>query len=353
MHFFNLINLSSCLFLVEYIKCLSIILYIKFIYICTKFSKNFDKDIRVFYDKENERIEGMQTVVGYYDWQSGEKSVSDKEFFVHCSGRYRLIHKESFKTERPTGANNYQLLYIADGKARFRIDGKMNGLEKGYCVLYHPEEEQYYYYLLKDNPDIYWVHFSCKEENEFLRKTGFSMNKIYYVGAHSSYVRIFDRMISELQLKKPFFEEQLQFLIQELLLKMGRNLIRENNVFESYNKEVEEAIRLFHSAPERDFTIKEFTKERGLNYYRFIDTFTHYVGVSPRQYIINIRMTIAKDLLMNSMFQIAEVARLIGYENPLYFSRLFKKTWGVSPSKYRENSNPLLLIDQEANSKGL
>lgn len=290
----------------------------------------------------------MQTVVGYYDWQSGEKSVSDKDFFVHCSGRYRLIHKESFKTERPNGASNYQLLYIADGKARFRIQGKMHILEKGTCVLYHPEDEQYYYYYLKDNPDIYWVHFSCKKDNEFLNKTGFGKENIYYVGAHNSYVRFFDEIISELQLKKPFFEEELQFLVQELLLKMGRNQIREKNIFENYNKEVEEAIRVFHLAPEREFTIKEFTKERGLNYYRFIDTFTHYVGVSPRQYIINIRMTIAKDLLMNSMFQISEVARLIGYENPLYFSRLFKKTWGVSPTLYREQSNPLLQGEHDA-----
>lgn len=89
---------------------------------------------------------------------------------------------------------------------------------------------------------------------------------------------------------------------------------------------MEEAIRLFHQAPERNITIKEFTKERGLNYYRFIDTFTHTVGISPRQYIINIRMTLAKDLLAHSSFQIFEVAQLSGYENPLYFSRLYKKT---------------------------
>ncbi len=278
----------------------------------------------------------MQTVVGYYDWESGEKSVSDKDFFVHCSGRYRLVHKDKFSTERPGGANNYQLLYIAEGKARFQIDGKLHILEKGHCVLYHPVDAQYYYYLLEENPDIYWLHFSCKEGNEFLERTGFKKENIYYVGVHNSYVQLFDAIILELQLKQPFFEEQLQFMIQELLLKMGRNQIREKTIFESYNKEVEEAIRIFNLTPERDFTIKEFTKERGLNYFRFIDTFTHYIGVSPRQYIINIRMTIAKDLLMNTLFQVSEVARLTGYENPLYFSRLFKKTCGQSPTQYRE-----------------
>lgn len=280
----------------------------------------------------------MKTVVGYYDWKAVEKSESDQDFFVHCCGRYRLIQKEKFSTERPNGAANYQLLYIADGLARFQINGKMYNLEKGNCVLYYPSQPQYYYYFLEDQPDIYWVHFSCKEENDFLHKTGWGKDNIKYVGVRNSYAQIFDSMIQELQLKQPYVEEELQLLMQQLLLKMGRNQIRQKTIFENYNKEVEEALRVFHLAPEHDFTIKEFTKERGLNYYRFIDTFTHYVGISPRQYIINIRMTIAKDLMTNSLFSVSEVAQLTGYENPLYFSRLFKKTWGMSPTAYREQN---------------
>lgn len=280
----------------------------------------------------------MLTIVGYYDWQSNEKSISEEEFFVHCCGRYKLVRAERFQTERPQGAANYQLIYIAEGKARFKIDGKLHILEKGNCVLYRPGEEQYYYYHLEEHPDIYWVHFSCRMGVELLGQLGWGERKIYNVGAHNSYIHLFDSIIQELQLKQPFFEEQLKLMLQQLLLKMGRNRIKQKNPFESYNKEVEEAIRLFHLAPEKDYTIKEFARDRGLNYFRFIDTFTKYVGMSPRQYIINIRMTTAKELLTNSLFQISEVAQLTGYDNPLYFSRLFKKTWGVSPTEYRNQS---------------
>jgi AraC family transcriptional regulator, arabinose operon regulatory protein len=280
----------------------------------------------------------MLTVVGYYDWQSDEKSVSEEDFFVHCSGRYRLVKKERFYTERPLGAANYQLIYIADGKARFRINGKVQTLEKGSCVLFHPGEPQYYYYYLEEHPDIYWVHFSCKDSNPFLNQMGWGEETIYQVGVHNSYIHLFDGIIQELQLKQPFFETQLKFLMQQLLLKMGRNRIRERKIFENYNKEVEEVLRIFHLSPERDFTIKQFTKERGLNYYRFIDTFTKHVGISPRQYIINIRMTTAKELLTNSLFHISEVAQLVGYDNPLYFSRLFKKMWGISPTEFRKQN---------------
>ena len=44
----------------------------------------------------------------------------------------------------------------------------------------------------------------------------------------------------------------------------------------------------------------------------------------------------AKNLLENTSFNISEISRAIGYENPLYFSRIFKKQSGLSPSEYRK-----------------
>jgi len=280
----------------------------------------------------------MLTIVGYYDWQSDEKSVSEEDFFVHCCGRYRLVHLKRFQTERPQGSDNYQLLYIAGGQARFVIEGEMHILEKGDCVLYSPGDTQYYYYHLEDHPDVYWIHFSCMDKKS-LKKLGWGEEKLYHVGVFRSYIQIFDGIIQELQLKQPYCEDQLKLMLQQLLLMMGRNRIRENSEFGNYNKEVEEAIRYFNKFSEGDYSIKQFTKERGLNYYRFIDTFTQQVGTSPRQYIINIRMTKAKDLLINSLLSISEIAQLTGYVNPLYFSRLFKKTWGMSPTEYKKYSN--------------
>ena len=98
---------------------------------------------------------------------------------------------------------------------------------------------------------------------------------------------------------------------------------------------MEEAVRRFHQCPEENFTIKEYARENKLNYYRFIDSFTRITGVAPRQYIISIRMSKARELLCNESFTVADVAQLVGYENALYFSRIFKKTVGISPTEYR------------------
>ncbi|WP_431733214.1 helix-turn-helix domain-containing protein [Faecalibacterium prausnitzii] len=45
----------------------------------------------------------------------------------------------------------------------------------------------------------------------------------------------------------------------------------------------------------------------------------------------------AQSLLENTEYNIGEIAEIVGYDNPLYFSRVFKKEYGVSPAQYRKN----------------
>lgn len=53
------------------------------------------------------------------------------------------------------------------------------------------------------------------------------------------------------------------------------------------------------------------------------------------QYITSTRIARAQGLLESTDYNISEIASIVGYENPLYFSRIFKKLVGVSPRKYR------------------
>lgn len=48
----------------------------------------------------------------------------------------------------------------------------------------------------------------------------------------------------------------------------------------------------------------------------------------------------AEILLQNQHYSINEIARIVGYDNPLYFSRIFQKTKGISPSEYRKMHKP-------------
>lgn len=64
------------------------------------------------------------------------------------------------------------------------------------------------------------------------------------------------------------------------------------------------------------------------------DFFNKYTGFRPIDYVFNYRMERSSDLLKAGNFSIHDIAVSVGYTNPLYFSRLFFKNFGVSPSAY-------------------
>ena len=73
----------------------------------------------------------------------------------------------------------------------------------------------------------------------------------------------------------------------------------------------------------------------------FIHSFKSVMKVPPMQYIVSLRIAAAKGYLENSNKNIAEISATVGYDNALYFSRLFKKYTGLTPSEYRKRGKSL------------
>ena len=68
----------------------------------------------------------------------------------------------------------------------------------------------------------------------------------------------------------------------------------------------------------------------------FFDNFRQYMGMSPAQYVLSLRMVNAQSLLEHTNYNVKEISEIVGYDNPLYFSRVFKKEIGQSPAQYRK-----------------
>ena len=68
--------------------------------------------------------------------------------------------------------------------------------------------------------------------------------------------------------------------------------------------------------------------------------FHEYAGVSPSRYLIAYRMEQARKLLRDSRLSIGEIATRVGYPDPFHFSKTFKNSEGVSPSRFREPGDP-------------
>lgn len=258
---------------------------------------------------------------------------------VGSCGTYRLIHQPRLPTYRPRGRIDYQLLYITAGKGHFFFDNKEQIIEAGHMILYKPREMQKYVYYGADQTEVYWVHFTGSNVKNILKEYGlFETGRVIQTGNSPEYHQFFRKMIQELQLTRPHYEEYLSILLRELFLLVSRQApvgTAQNRILQ---KEMEAATQFFNEHFTENISVEDYALSRHMSICWFIRSFKRYNGVTPMQYIVNLRITNAKTLLRTTTYSVSEVAAVVGYENPLYFSRLFKKQTGLPPSEFRNTS---------------
>lgn len=272
-------------------------------------------------------------------WHGKGLDFKDKTrpLFVGSCGTYHLFTKPKLPTHRPKGRVDYQILYVASGKAHFYFNGVEEIVNAGNMVIYRPREEQRYYYYGIDQTEVYWVHFTGNNVKNILRKYGILDDAhVIHTGTSLEYKRLFLAMIQELKLCKEDYEELLVNYLQQLLIMMHRAI---NSKPRGKNpllmSEMDSAVRYFHENYNTSISIEEYATEHHMSVSWFIRNFKEYTNSTPAQYLLSLRISNAQSLLESTSYNISEIADIVGYDNPLYFSRLFRKQCGMSPSEFR------------------
>ena len=265
--------------------------------------------------------------------------IKDKSrpLIVTSCGTYRLKTVKRLPTWRPKGRLDYQLLYIVSGKGHFYFHGEDRVVYAGRMVLIQPRQEQRYEYFGEDKPEVYWVHFTGSDVKNILRSYNIPMDDpIFYSGASSTYSYLFKEMIHELQNCKTGYEDLLAMYLRQIFLLVQRTRQEERPTVSTYiQEEMEFARRYFNEHYNEPISIQEYAESRNMSVCYFQRNFKQIVKHTPMQYLLTIRVNNAASLLETTDYSMAEIAAIVGYEDPLYFSRLFRKIKGVSPRDYR------------------
>ena len=251
---------------------------------------------------------------------------------VNCCGM-QIFKTKDYKQNRAAGRVDYQLIYIYKGAGHYYIHGKWKSLSAGNVLLFRPKEAQTYSYFFKEHPEIYWIHFTGYNCEKIIQK--YNLHNCY-IGEHSLLKTFFQEVIIELQLKKPFFEDMVLSNFWQILATIARShqqiLSPFGNDF-SINRLVIQLNQTYMD----DWNVESMAEYCKLSVGYFSHLFKKRIGSSPMKYLTELRIEKAKELIATNSMSMSNIAQMTGFNDPLYFSRVFKKTTGIPPKEFQQS----------------
>lgn len=194
-------------------------------------------------------------------------------------------------------------------------------------------------------PDIdtgwneYWVGYSGGYPEELIQRGIFSSDRpVYRIGIHQDLVEDFYKIFALAESQPPGFQPRCGAVIMGILAKITSYLLQEQQ-----GSEVEQLMNnariLFEENIHRSPAIEEIARALQVDYGWFRNIFKNYTGLSPYRYFLQMKMNRAKQLLQAGELSVKETAYQLGFQNQYYFSRMFKKKTGMSPTEWQAKNS--------------
>ena len=263
------------------------------------------------------------------------EALSNEYLHVNSCGCEHL-YGQNIGSLRPNGRIDYHILYISEGCCYVTENGVETAAPAGSVIIYLPNERQEYMFYSDVKSTSYFIHFTGTACNELLKKFNLSNGRIFYIGKSTQIESALNQLIDEMHLKLPFHEYQCHSYLLIILSLISRIISYSQSKTELRSKKlIEESCRYMFANYSKNISISEYAKMCNLSESRFSHLFKQHTGLNPTQYIINIKIQRAKELLENTDLPILQISEIIGMQSQNYFSRIFKKHTGMSPSKCR------------------
>ncbi|MBE6604159.1 MAG: AraC family transcriptional regulator [Ruminococcaceae bacterium] len=234
---------------------------------------------------------------------------------------------------RPEGRPEYHLLYILRGACYVGEPGGVTRLEAGHLILYRPHERQEYVFRAVDGSVSGFVSFSGTAADEILGGLGFS--RAFFAGADKRLERLFRDMVDEFCLKKPYYTENTAALLLQFMSLAARGAGGDKVMRAARGEGIAEVLRYMHRHYGEAHDVAFYAAMCHLSVGRFAHVFKETVGISPKRYVLELRINAALDLLATTNLSMCEVAASVGIEDVNYFSRLIKRHTGKTPLAQR------------------
>ena len=233
-----------------------------------------------------------------------------------------------------------ELFYVVDGKGEFNIQGQRFPVKPNDFVIINPQVE-HTELSSPDEPLEYIV----------LGINGLSFSNLTPVseGGHpfsffnlrdeqKDILRYLNAMVQEATSQQMSYELVCHNLLEILLIKILRHQHFDLEVGKQSKatKDISFIKHYLETYYHESIQLEDLASMTHLSRFYISHSFKKEIGMSPMEYLIAIRIKESKILLRTTNYSISQVADIVGFTTPTYFSKQFRKSTGISPTDYRE-----------------
>lgn len=231
---------------------------------------------------------------------------------------------------------DYLLIYCVSGHGMLQVDGQRQDIEAGDLVLLPRGHGHHYQADSQDPWSIYWVHLGGHDVPRFFDEiAGQAGRRSVRVGVHSRLAEEFQALLVAATRVQPEHLVYAANLLRSLLAFAA--LMRHQHEVRLATLDVNRVNGYLQTALHRRLSLSELAEATSeLSRYHFIREYKRQTGQTPMQAFQRIKVSHACYLLDITDDTVVEIAARLGYDDPYYFSRLFKRVMGVSPQRYRQ-----------------
>ncbi|TMV46607.1 helix-turn-helix domain-containing protein [Paenibacillus mesophilus] len=257
----------------------------------------------------------------------------------------------------------YELIVVAEGTVNLRAGDERMTLCMGDSYLLKPWESHGGWGNDGTNGKFFWVQFSCSPGmNEFILNRAPDLNIVHaertelrtvevshedlliiprlYRNRHRyKLLDLFEQLLETMKRPEGYFRFQATLLLAEMFRGIATDFLEQSHLDTAFPISYitfRKLVNQLNNSYESELTKQILERWMDRKYEYLCQVFKKYAGTTINHYIQQLRVQRAKHLLRNTDKSVKTIAMEVGYQEPFYFSRLFKKIEGVSPQHYRE-----------------